>query len=369
MWMWNIHLKEEWELDDWRKSWLSDGKLRRTPDKLEMSAEGPAAFLDGWLPAEPIINADTRVLAFGSCFAARFSEWLADHGFNKGFDRDSDSSLLRNALEGPTIVAQQFRWAFGELDSQLASWYRPDRKRFEATEERRLEVRQMLESCDVLIITLGLSDEWYDVQSREPIWRAPARALHSDRFGYRVITAAECREALETIDRFRRRYLPATKIVYTVSPQRQVATFRRISPLVANTISKSILRAGVDEFFRRHAEQINEAYFYFPAYELTMELLDDPFETDNAHLRDYQAAVLLNLFARHYTTAQGDSEGASWPPSPLEEARKAIACLEKQKMELQAICDERLVVIEKLDAEIKRRDALEQGVLASRARF
>jgi len=63
----------------------------------------------------------------------------------------------------------------------------------------------------------------------------------------------ETRSALEEIDSIRRQYLPKTKIVYTISPVRLRATFRPISALTANSASKAILRAGLDEFLRAHS--------------------------------------------------------------------------------------------------------------------
>ena len=33
--------------------------------------------LKGWQPAEPVIDVNTQVTAFGSCFAANISNWLS----------------------------------------------------------------------------------------------------------------------------------------------------------------------------------------------------------------------------------------------------------------------------------------------------
>ena len=85
-----------------------------------MYAGGAEALLEGWLPAEPLIHPDTRVVALGSCFASLFVQWLEERGFNRHFASDPGSSFVWSTLETPLAVAQQFRWAFGEFNPDLA---------------------------------------------------------------------------------------------------------------------------------------------------------------------------------------------------------------------------------------------------------
>jgi GSCFA family len=355
-WMWRMNVSSEREQITLLDDWFADGRLRRVPNKGQMYAQGPEAFLNGLLPSEPLITEDTRVIAFGSCFAARFTEWLAEHGFNRAFDPNTDQSILRNQLESPAAVAQQFRWAFGELDPDLAFWIGTDNKRFEATQERRAHIRGMLQATDVLIVTLGLCEVWFDTVSGEPIWRVPPReSRRTNRYVPRLSTAAESLEALETIHRLRCKYMPDTKVIYTISPQRYIATFRKTSPIVAHVASKAVLRVAVDEFLRAHPEDVNQTYFYFPGYEIATELLMDPLEEDNRHMRDHHAAFVLDLFARHYTTVPTLSEKVAAPSSALDELQATLAKLEAKTMTLQAVCDERLELIEQLHATCQER--------------
>jgi hypothetical protein len=349
--MWRLDPTYVRDEDERARAWLSSGevRLRRMPDKHKMYTDGPERILEGWLPSEPLADRDTRVIAFGSCFASRFAEWLADNGYNRRFDPDSDQSLIRSQMESPAVVAQQFRWAFGEMDPQLAFWMDRERRQIEATEERRVALHDALSSAEVLVITLGLSEVWFDTLSGEPIWRVPPRSLGSHRYGLKLATVAESVEALETIDRLRRAHVPDQKIVLTVSPQRMGATFRGISPLVANAASKAILRAAVDEFLLAHAGELNQTYFYFPGYELATELLHDPFE-DNMHLRDEAVGYILGVFARCYLGARDE---VVFPASPQDELLRAISNLDAHATVLQQVCDDRLKVIQDLDAACK----------------
>jgi hypothetical protein len=329
----------------------------RTPSKSDMYAAGPEAFLEGWLPTAPIIQPETRVVAFGSCFAAHFAEWLADHGYNRAFRSDGDESIVRNQLETPSVIAQQFRWAFGEFEPDLAFWVGPDRRRFEATEEHRVLLRDTLVRTEVLILTLGLAEHWFDTASGEPIWRRPPQDLVADgRYALRVSSVADSIAALETIDRIRREHMPQQKVLYTVSPQRLGGTFRQMSPIVANVATKAVLRAAMDDFLAAHADDFNKTLFYFPAYEVVTELFIDPF-ADNTHLRDECTAFILELFAGAYAGSQRD-HGVPFPSAPEAELLHALAVADAKNAALQAECNARLDVITRLDATCHERLAM-----------
>lgn len=144
-------------------------------------------------------------------------------------------------------------------------WFGAGGERVEPSELSRDDLRSTLESTEVAIITLGLAESWFDSETGEPLWRVPPFLDDSGRFEPRVTGVDDCVAALETIDRLRDIHMPRTKIVYTVSPVRFRATFRPMSPLVSNSASKAIVRASVDEFMRRHADEIGRTYFYFPS--------------------------------------------------------------------------------------------------------
>ena len=59
-------------------SWYRGSSTNFIPSKPELSApDGVERFvLPGWTPSAPVIDKSTAVLAFGSCFAARVSDYL-----------------------------------------------------------------------------------------------------------------------------------------------------------------------------------------------------------------------------------------------------------------------------------------------------
>jgi hypothetical protein len=343
-----------------KEQWFKGEHFQYLPTKPELRAAGYSPILFGWKPEQPIIGPSTRVLAIGSCFAEHFILWLGDHGFNRAVPDSPYNALIKFGFgfESAAVIAQQFRWAYDRLDPQDTFWFGRDRRRVYPTEEGRLLAREALEQTDVLIITLGLSEVWYDRATGEPLWRAvPVHSYDPSRHAFKVLGVPETVAALEEIDSIRRAHLPGLKILYTVSPVRLHATYRPISAVTANCASKAILRAALDEFLRAHWDEINRTYFYFPAYEIVTDLIPDPFLADMRHLYPHVPRHVLSLFAEHYTSFPPDGTAAD---GESDEAGlyHIIAELEHKVQELQHVCDDRLAVIKELDRAARERLAL-----------
>lgn len=350
--------------------WHTGNVYHSYPTKAKLLEEGLDSISKGWLPVSPLIDLDTRILAVGSCFAKNFTKWLADHGFNKIFPISPYNALINfNAdFESPAVVAQQFRWAFDELDNSSLLWINKNKNLIEATDEGKKSVRETLEQTDVLIITLGLSEVWYDKLSGEPLWRALTnQTFDPDRHVFRVESTAKTVEWLECIERLRSKYLTNQKIIFTLSPVPLKTTFRNISAVTANAVSKAILRAAMDEFFRNHQDLIGKNIFYFPSYEMATTYFFNSFEDDNRHLNKKAIDKIISYFSRNYCVSemQRESENSLDQMFNLDvcikeketnlELVSRISELENKVNALQDICDERFLVIQELDLAAKER--------------
>jgi hypothetical protein len=357
--------------------WFKGESFNRMPSKADLRRDGLGGVLYGWKPAEPLIHEETRVFAMGSCFAAYFIRWLGDRGFNRSMAAPY-AAFVQNAMpfENVAVVAQQFRWAFGEVGGESLLWVDPEKQLVAATEERRTILRDVLQQAEVLILTLGLSEIWYDRVTNEPLWRAvPERYFEPERHAFRVLSVAETVEHLETIERIRAEHVPHLKILYTVSPVRLTATFRPISAITANVVSKAIVRAGLDEFLRAHQEQVNSTYFYFPSFEIVSDVFRDPYDPDNRHVHEGTVAQVMDLFARQYTSLLDAEDGAGVQVadeshSPEGQLLARIGELEAEVDEGRRVSAERLEVIQGLDrAASERLDVIETLERASTERL
>ena len=342
--------------------WFTTENFHWLPSKRQLRESGLQSVMEGWTPSAPIITPETRVIALGSCFASYFVIWLAEHGFNKLLPESPYNALIRNAFafESVAVIAQQFRWAYEEFDPQNALWIEKSKERFEATEERRMLVRETLEKIDVLVLTLGLSEVWYDQVTNEPLWRTlPKKYYDPKRHNFKVETVSSTLACLEKIDALRAKYLPNLKIIFTISPVRLRATFRPVSALTANSVSKAILRASLDEFLRSRWDMVNKTYYYFPSYEMVLDVIKEPFKEDNRHLYDYVPAKILAAFSSYYTTDRDDGpEFASTTGREEDEVGAIVSHLEAKNAELQRVCDERLAVIEEIRTAAEERLSL-----------
>lgn len=353
--------------------WHTGQVYNQLPTKSRLRKEGLANIAKGWLPVAPIIDTDTRVLAVGSCFARNFTLWLAEHGFNQSFTDSPYNALLRfNAdFESPAAIAQQFRWAFDEVDQSTLLWIDKNRHLIAATDDGKRLVRETLERAEVLILTLGLSEVWYDKLSGEPLWRALTEQTYDpERHVFRIEPVAKTIEWLECIERLRQKHLPHLKVIYTLSPIPLKTTFRPISAITANAVSKAVLRAALDEFLRNHQDKVNESLYYFPSYEIVLNYFIDPFRADNRHLAPIVPGSIIAFFAKHFCTPNvGERRSGSLAELPGGEMQEKvmrhaaagedgtqsrellsrIAELEDENDFLQSQCDERLKVIVELD--------------------
>jgi GSCFA family len=338
-------------------TWYKGEHFQRFPYDRPVSVED---IVYGWKPAQKVITAETKVLAFGSCFAEYFVKFLAQHGYNRWLlpverHSHSDENLLLAlpvTFENIFVVVQQFRWAFQEFTPKAKLWFTKDKLLFEATEERRQKVRCSFQEGDVFVITLGLSEVWFDQIENEPMWRTiPARLYEPGRHVCRPATVAETLEALHEFDALVDLYLPAKQFIFTLSPIPLTATIRDQSAVTANCASKAILRAALDEFIGSRKASRKSRYHYFPSYEIVLHLFDHPFLPDNRHIRPEVAASVLDIFSRLYTDL------------PVEETRilgrdADIQSFQDRIRELETEIEKKERVIRELDQAARERLAL-----------
>jgi len=257
--------------------------------------------LAGWLPKTPRIGPQTKVTAFGSCFAENISQWLAQRDYSiltaetrEGYE---DPYVVRfgEGMVNSFVIRQQFEWAFEGKAPEEELWHGYQAEAYGYDEQVRQATRDLFDRTDVFIITLGLSEVWYDEVSGGVFWRAvPRNRYDPARHKFRVSTVAENKDNLEAIYRLIRHYRPEADIIFTLSPIPLVATFRDVSCITANSASKAILRAALDEFLRAVAQD-GKAY-YWPSYEIILDVFGNRWRWDRRHVKQPILDYVMTLF-------------------------------------------------------------------------
>ena len=248
-----------------------------------------------WPSLRPSFSFDkeSRLFVIGSCFATNIEKYLTARGYT------SDSScgvetpqLISGHLNKytPASIWEEISWAREIYDRDDTLTIEDAKKCFyqlsgdfvvdlqlhgmdtldlaAAFERRKLvyDIYRRLFTCDVVVITLGLIESWYDTLSARYICEMPPRqALRErDRFRFHQLDyQTSYNFIVAAIDLIRKTNTP--KILITTSPVVLQRTFTKDDVLVANMFSKSVLRAVAGQVVKDI-----EGIDYFPSYESVM---------------------------------------------------------------------------------------------------
>jgi len=282
------------------------------------------------------IPASTSVFASGSCFAREVEESLATQGFEVStlcdelfarapFLHDADarpglrprSYLNRyNTMSmrdefahllgaDPEIEAGALMYPLGQGAAADLHYSQSLRQAdLPTTLARRQAVRECLgprlRHCRLIVLTLGMAECWYDEQAGRYLNNTPGPrvlAAFGDRLGVRLTRFEEHIRALESLYAMLQRVHGADfRVVVTVSPVPLERSFLGRDVVLANSYSKSMLRAVAEEFaaFRANVD-------YFPSFEfVSLAAPADAWEWDHRHVRPALVDHIMASFRRHY---------------------------------------------------------------------
>jgi len=259
-------------------------------------------ILKGFRPNKPFINKQHNILAFGSCFAAEVSKYLANKNysiFNKKYSNDAHIIRYGEGMANTFTVLEQLLWAFDDKNIEENTWYYSPNEEVKDNQEIRKQTLRLLNQIDVFIITVGLSEVWYNKQNNQVFWKAiPANKFDEDKHGFRLSSVEENTYNLENIYNIIKKNKPKASVIFTLSPIPLMATFRPQSCITANSVSKSILRVSLDNIMSKYKE--NNDIYYFPSFEIVKDYFVDPFMNDNRHLKKESILEIMKLFEKNY---------------------------------------------------------------------
>lgn len=281
--------------------------LRRNRNK-RFPSEEDARFVDGLLlpSLRPkfTLDAPAKVFTIGSCFARNIELVLTDYDIDLPTIRfsapKSEWQFKFNGLlneYNPGTMSQRILAALrseknseetiietedGFLDVMLPGGFPVTFERAVARREEIENVYTHLASSDLVIITFGLVEAWFDEETGLFLNRMPP-GLHMrknpDRYTFRRLDVFD---ALPLLERAVEGLVAAgvDKILLTVSPVPLGATFSGDDAIVANSFSKAVLRVCAEKLAKDH-EEVD----YFPSFELVGSGGLNSFKEDNIHVK------------------------------------------------------------------------------------
>lgn len=268
-----------------------------------------------WPSLEPRfkIEPGQTVFTIGSCFARNVEEELVKTGLNVPTfhfsapreEAPGRANRILNQYNPATMLQAVRQVVTGSderglyclesglcIDALIATGSRP--VTYARALERRCEIDALyqdgLAAADVVIITLGLVEAWYDREAGIYLNEAPPRSIvkTSERFEFHQLGVAETQEMVFSL----LNYLTSQgkKIILTVSPVPLQVTFAGGDPVMRNNYSKSVLRVVAEL-----AIQAFKSVDYYPSYEIITTAGLRAFGEDNVHVR---ASVVQQVVGR-----------------------------------------------------------------------
>ncbi len=282
-------------------AWFRSGPAQKMPRAEDMVDHTTVRekIIKGWEPSEPFINRDTRVTAFGSCFAANISGYLGQRGYSVSSDKKDETNAyvvhIGEGMVNSFVIRQQFEWAWENETDDVNLWYAQSPTPLEYDEDIRLQTKELFDNTDVFILTFGLSEVWYDIETNGVFLRPlPRSVFDPERHSFRVSTIEENRENIDRIYELVRKHAPHAKIIMTLSPIPLILTFREQSCITSNSVSKGILRVAIDEVVRKHKD--DGVLHYWPSYEIIKEVFPNSFVADGRHIDEEVLKFVMTQF-------------------------------------------------------------------------
>jgi hypothetical protein len=264
------------------------------------------------------IQKTDKIFCIGSCFAREVEAILSRFGFDV-LSKLEQEELVQGgggAMNRYTVHAMR-----DEIERVFAGAPEPDFPDRSPTEKEVAQTFRRLTEASVVVITLGLSEAWYDKVLGCYLNQAPPKAVimeQKQRFELHVLDVDETARALEAmLDSFRRHLRPGFRVLLTVSPVPLHSTFRDQDIVTANCYSKAVLRCAAELAAKKYDEVV-----YFPSFEMvTMSDYRAVFgDADYRHVdRDF-----VSLIMSHALTALIPAQA----PAFAREAERARARLE-----------------------------------------
>lgn len=289
-------------------------------------------FLPNFTPKFKI-NAKGSFFAIGSCFTRMMEYYLALRTgklYIDNFDPlcpsfkpdeigfiPPDSHLLNEYNLGTML--QRVKSAAGKFEYPELSgvWESPTGYRdlflhtrsvkvsMNELQTRRKIIKEYYENifnADTIVITVGLTECWYDTKYKVFLNKTPHSSLikaEPDRYEFHRFTYQEVIVYLiEIIELLNSNGNLDKKILLTVGPGALEATFTGKSCILASAHTKAVLRAAVETVSVNYSN-----VEYFPSYEVvTSRGCIGGFDIDNTHVSEQAVLAVFKLLDKVYFT-------------------------------------------------------------------
>jgi hypothetical protein len=284
-----------------RHRWHTD-EILLYPDAFPAYDDVPGLFRDhivpGHAPPAPLLAEGDSVVTLGSCFAQELREVLELARFG------ANSFWVPSGLNNTYALLDFVSWAVtGDATHRGYRYERTDGGRIEqwSPDQSRETFERYFREADAFVFTIGLAEVWVDREDGRVFWRGvPEHVYDADRHELRLTTVDENERNIREIVRVIHAVNPDAPVVLTLSPVPLLATYRGISCMTADCVSKSILRVALDRVMGDRPPNV----YYWPSFEL-VRWAASAFEwrawgQDARHVHRYLVQCIVNQFVESF---------------------------------------------------------------------
>jgi hypothetical protein len=258
--------------------------------------------------AEPtvLVRPTTKVATIGSCFAKELADAMGDLNIQGAMHPGGlfySTATMRQELErltgGWPEREAEASWTIGDGFVDPFRDYDTVYPDLEALAAARAaadaKADALFRDADVVVMTVGLIETWRSPTTGNTYRQIPHPAVFPSLAPvFHRLSVTEMLDDLERIRELVRDRIGA-ELVLTTSPVPLHTTFTALDVRVANTESKSRIRAAVSEFIDRHPD-----VHYFHSYEMvvTAERQSDYYRDDGRHVHRHAVRHIMAEFMR-----------------------------------------------------------------------
>ena len=258
----------------------------------------------GHAPEAPFLEQSATVVTLGSCFARELRTFLSLSGVS------ANRFWIPSGLNNTFAILDFFSWCItGKetgrgfryergADGDIGEW---------TPEAERQAYLDAFASAGAFVFTIGLAEVWQDRESGGVFWRGiPKEIFDAERHIFRLTSVDENAANLRQVVALIRRVNSAAPVVITLSPVPLLATFRDISCLTADCVSKSVLRVAIDQVMNDRLPGV----YYWPSFEIVKWVgatLSWPAYGENGSTRDVNRRLITHIidaFVQAYYTPE-----------------------------------------------------------------
>ena len=320
-------------------SLLQSSKNKPSVDYSNWSNARPRLVPEVWPKIFPSfrINKADKVFTIGSCFARNIEEHLSAFGCivpmlsfkapKEEMGRTVRSNGILNKFS-PASICQEIEWSekiflsggkvtYPEIEKylyaceggrvlalHLGGYVPVSRERALLRRQEICDVFSQVFSSQLMVITLGLVESWWDSENELFIVRSPNDLMKNNvgRFKYVRLNYNKCLNYVEKTIMTVRKHKPDCKMLITTSPVPLKNTYAGQDVITANMYSKSVLRAVCGEL----ADKMDNVD-YFPSYETVV--LTKNWSMYENNLRNVRDEVVRKIVGQLLESYAGDLDG------------------------------------------------------------